>query len=724
MNLAFRMAMAADDGKPRLPGSLEVNRRLSQWLTIRADGKVEVRSGKVEIGQGILTALAQIVACELQVRFERIVMVGASTAASPDEAVTSGSLSVQESGSALRHAAAEARCLLIAEAARRSGFDAARIACDDGEFRVDGRAIGLNYWAFADAGLLEREATGKVAPLPSAALAVVGASVPRIDLPDKVFGLPRFVHDLELPGMLHAAILRPPSPAARLVGLDDSRARAIEGCERVLRDGSFVGVLAASGAAARRALEALRGAARWEEAATLPDAAALGAWLKQQPVETKLVDARSAAQPGAQPTAASRTVRAAFTRPYLAHASLGPACALACWSGAGAAARVEVWTHSQGIYNLRADLALATGLPAERIVVHHVEGAGCYGHNGADDVAWDAVLMARAEPGRPVRVLWSRADELAWSPFGPPMLVQLEADLDAEGRVLAWRHDVWSNGHGTRPGRAKTPALLAAWHLEQPHERLVAVNAALAAGGGSERNAVPGYEFASWQVHNHRLLTMPIRTSALRSLGAFANVFAVESFVDDLAREAGRDPLDWRLDYLRDPRARAVLEKVAQMSGWRGLRRSDGIGYGMAYARYKNTGAYCAVVAEIEAGTQIRARRLWIAVDVGRVINPDGIANQTEGGAIQATSWALKEAVTFDRTRITSDAWETYPILRFSEVPQVTVEIISDPDAPSLGAGESAHGPVAGALGNAVRDALGVRVRDLPLTPEQIAAAA
>ncbi len=720
MNLAFRLAATADDGKPRLPGSLQVNRRISQWLTLRADGRVEVRSGKVEIGQGILTALAQIVACELQVRFERIVMVGASTAASPDEAVTSGSLSVQESGTALRHAAAEARAVMIGEAARRLGVDAGGIEVHDGDFLLDGQPSGLTYWSLADAGLLEREATGSVAPLPSAALSVVGSPVPRIDLPDKVFGRPRFVHDLEFPGMLHAAILRPPSPAARLLELDDSRAHAIAGFQRVVRDGSFVGVLAASGAAARQALEAVRGAARWEEAETLPDASALGAWLKQQPVESRLVEERKASQP----EAAVRTVRATYTRPYIAHASLGPACALACWSGGGDGARIEVWTHSQGIYNLRTDLALATGFPAERITVHHVEGAGCYGHNGADDVAFDAVLMARAAPGHAVRVLWSRADELAWSPFGPPMAVQVEADLDSEGRVVAWRHDVWSNGHGTRPGRSKTPALLAAWHLEKPYERLIAVNAALAAGGGSERNAVPGYEFASWQVHNHRLLSMPMRASALRSLGAFANVFAVESFVDDLAREAGSDPLAWRLGYLRDPRARAVLEKAADMSGWRDRQRSDSVGYGMAYSRYKITGAYCAVVAEIEAGTEIRARRLWIAVDCGRAVNPDGIANQIEGGAIQAASWTLKEAVRFDHTRVTSDSWESYPILRFSEVPQVEVEILVDPELPSCGAGEAAHGPTAAAIDNAVRDALGVRVRDLPITPEHIALAA
>jgi CO/xanthine dehydrogenase Mo-binding subunit len=720
MNLAFRVAATADDGKQRLPGSLQVNPRLSQWLTLRADGVVEVRSGKVEIGQGILTALAQIVACELQVRSGRILMIAASTASSPDEAVTSGSLSVQESGTALRYAAAEARALFIAEAARRKGMDAAAITVADGAFLSRGESLGIDYWSLADAGLLERDATGSVAPLPSAALDVVGQAMPRIDLPDKVFGRPRFIHDLELPGMLHGAILRPASPAATLVALDDAQARSIDGFQSLVRDGSFVGVLADSGAAARLALEALRKGARWDERETLPDSAALGEWLKAQPVDTKLTDERLAPASGTP----VRTLRARYTRPYIAHASLAPSCALACWSGTGEAARLEVWCHSQGIYNLRTDLVLATGLPAERIVVNHVEGAGCYGHNGADDVAFDAILMARAVPGRPVRVQWSRADELAWSPFGPAMAIEIEADLDAAGRVLGWRHDVWSNGHGTRPGRSKTPALLAAWHLEKPFERLIAVNAPLVAGGGGERNAVPGYAFPAWRVQCHRVLSMPLRASALRSLGAFANVFAAECFIDDLARESAIDPLDWRLNCLPDPRARAVLERVAALSGWRDRQRSDAIGYGLAYSRYKNTGAYCAVVAEIEAGSEIRARRLWVAVDVGRAINPDGIANQTEGGAIQATSWALKEAVTFDRTRVTSDAWEHYPILRFSEVPHVEVAIISDPDTPSTGAGESAHGPVAAALGNAVRDALGVRVRDLPLTPANIAAAA
>ena len=720
MNLAFRLASMPDDGRPRLPGSLQVNRRLAQWLTLRADGVVEVRSGKVEIGQGILTALAQIVACELDVALRRIHMIPASTATSPDEAVTSGSLSVQESGSALRFAAAEARALYLAEVAARTGIALAGLSIVDGEVMAAGVPTGMSYWNLADAQLLEREASAAAQPKAVGALAIVGESVARSDLPDTVFGPSRFIHDMELPDMLHGAVLRPPSPAARLQAIDESAARALPGVVTVVRDGSFVGVVAISAAVARAALELLRQAVSWREEASLPAVDALADWLKAQPVDTRLTDERVA------PVAATpaSTVVARFTKPYLAHASIATVCALALWKGTDGASTLTVWSQSQGIFNLRTDLALALGLPATAITVRHVEGAGCYGHNGADDVAFDAVLLARAVAGRPLRVQWSRADEMSWSPFGPAMAIEIEVDLDAEGQVLHWRHDVWSNGHGTRPGRAKTPALLAAWHLEAPFERLIATNAALTAGGGAERNAVPAYEFRGWRVNNHRVLSMPLRASALRSLGAFANVFAIESMIDDLARSATLDPLAWRLNHLRDPRARAVLEAVATRAGWHARAPRENSGFGLGFAKYKNTGAYCAVVAEIEAVREIQVRRLWIAVDCGRAINPDGIANQIEGGAIQATSWTLKEAVRFDHTRVSSESWEHYPILRFSEVPQVEVAILADPETPSCGAGEAAHGPTAAAIANAVRDALGVRVRDLPITALRIAMAA
>jgi CO/xanthine dehydrogenase Mo-binding subunit len=321
-----------------------------------------------------------------------------------------------------------------------------------------------------------------------------------------------------------------------------------------------------------------------------------------------------------------------------------------------------------------------------------------------------------------VRVQWSREDELAWSPFGPAMAIDLEADLDERGEVLAWRAELWSNGHTFRPGRAKAPVLLAAPHLAKPFERLVAVNPPFAGGGGAERNCVPGYDFPAIRVRNHRVIEMPIRVSSLRSLGAFGNVFAIESFVDDLARRRGEDPVAWRLRHVGDPRARAVLESAARRIAW-ATPRPEGIGRGIGWARYKGFGAYCAVAAEVELTHRVRVRRLAVAVDVGLAVNPDGVANQVEGGAIQAASWTLAEAVRFDRTRVTSGSWGAYPILRFSDVPRVDVEVLQHADEPSMGAGEAALGPTAAAIANAVRDAIGVRARDLPRTAARVAAA-
>lgn len=714
MNLAFRLASGQADDRPRLPGSLHVNRRLSQWIRVRGDGAVEISPGKVEFGQGIVTALAQIAAEELDVSIARIRMIPASTPASPDEAVTSGSLSIQESGTAIRYACAEARAILLGAAAIRLDAPAETLRVEDGEI-VAASGKRTSYWAFADEGLLDREATAGVAPKSPSRHRLVGTAVERFDIPDKVYGAPRFIQDLELPGMLYGRVLRPPSPRASLKSLDESKARGLPGVVAIVRDGNFVGVIAEREETAVAALAKLRAGAIWNETETLPEQSTLADWLKAQPLDTKVADTRETAVP----SEVARTVRARYTKPYIAHASIGPSCAAAQWLGDG----VRVWTHSQGIYNLRADLAAALGLSLQHVVLEHIENAGCYGHNAADDVALDAALLARAADGRPVKTQWTREDDFAWPPFGPAMAIEIEADLDARGTIVGWRHELWSNGHSSRPGRSSSPALLAAWHLAQPFEQPLAINPPLAAGGGADRNAVPPYDFPAWRIVNHRLLAMPIRASALRSLGGFANVFAVESFLDQLAAERGEDPIDFRLRHLTDVRARAVIEAAAARAGWRGRPKREGIGWGIGFARYKNMGAYCAVIAEIEAEREIRARRLVVAVDVGQVINPDGVANQMEGGAIQAASWTLKESVRFDRTRITSATWEDYPILRFSEVPTVEIEIVSRPDERPLGAGEAAQGPTAAAIANAVFDALGVRVRDLPITPERIVAA-
>jgi CO/xanthine dehydrogenase Mo-binding subunit len=712
VNLAFGFPMGQGGNAPDLPGSLRAEPRLSRWLQFSTDGHVTITPGKVEIGQGILTALAQIAADELDVAPERVRMQAASTPGSPNEGVTSGSLSIQESGVAIRHACAEARAIHLALAAQRAGVAAEALRVEDGVFvRADGVAIG-SYWAQAEEVPLDVEARGDVPPKAAAARRVVGHSAARLDLPDKVFGLPRYLHDMRLPGMLHARMVRPPARAARLLAL---REGPLPGDAAVFREGSVLAVVASEEWAAEAGAARVTARAQWETREALPDENDLLAWLEATPAQRSEVTRHDEpAPPGVH------SVSARFFRPFLAHGSIGTSCAVA----RGQDEAVEVWTHSQGIYNLRADLVTVLGLPAERIMVRHMEGAGCYGHNGADDVALDAALVARAHPGRPVRVLWSRAEELAWSPHSPAGLAEVEAAVDAEGMLCRWRMAVRGNGHSSRPGRAKDPTLLSAAYLDPPFNLPVAIDAPLAGGGGGQRNAVPSYRVPSLDVSMHRLLEMPIRSSALRGLGALLNVWATESVMDELAERSGQDPVAFRLRHLEDhPRAAAVLREAAAMCSWPRQSAEEGVGTGIAVARYKNSGGWCAVAAEVEAAELVRVRHLWIAADVGEAINPDGVINQIEGGAIQATSIALKEAVHFDRLNITSDSWDAYPVLRFSEVPAVEVRLIGPTDAPPLGAGEPSLGPTIAAIAGGIHAALGIRPRAMPFTPDNLAAA-
>jgi nicotinate dehydrogenase subunit B len=698
---------------PKLPISLAANPQLSSWVRFAGDGEVTVSPGKVEIGQGIVTALAQIAADELDVDLSRVRMVRASTAASPNEGATSGSLSIQQSGRALRQACAEIRHIFLAAASDRLGVEAGALEVKDGTISGPGN-VSTSYWELADEVSLDRNATLAGAPKAANRRTLAGQSVPRLDIPDKVFARRRFIHDLVLPGLLHGRVLRPEIAGAQLATLADASARVAPGLVAIARDGNFVGVVSETENGADAAIHALRKGATWSSSATLPDENDLAAFLKSQPVESTVIDARQSAQSGA----IVRTIQRQYSRPYVAHASIAPSCAIAQWDGD----RLRVWTHSQGVYLLRADLALVLKLPTANITVEHVEGAGCYGHNAADDVALDAVLLAKAAGGRPVRVQWSRADEMTHAPFGAAMAIEIEADLDGAGEIVDWRHAIWSNGHTARPGRATQPALLAATEIAPAFPRMISTNPPPASGGGGDRNSVPPYDIPAWTITSHRLLTMPIRTSALRTLGAQGNVFAIECFLDEIAAERGEDPVAFRLRHLRDERAKDVIRAAARRADWKPTHK-DGIGHGIGYARYKNTGAYCAVVAEIEGAHDIRVRRLTIAVDVGEAINPDGVVNQVEGGAIQATSWVLKERVRFDRTGITSNGWTGYPILRFNEVPQVDVDVVQRADIEPVGAGEAAHGPVTAAIANAVFDCLGVRVRNLPITRESLIAA-
>ena len=698
---------------PALPVSLVANPKLSSWLKFSSTGQVTVSPGKVEIGQGIVTALAQIAADELDIDLSRVQMIRASTAASPNEGVTSGSLSIQHSGRALRHACAEIRRIFLQQAAERLGVEADALDIEDGTISGPGN-VRTSYWELADEVSLDRDATPGVTPKTVARRVLAGHSVQRIDIPDKVLGRPRFIHDHALTGMLHGRVMRSENSGAKLIELKEDGARKVAGLVAIVRDGNFAGVVSETEHGAEAALGALRKGTSWSDGEPLPDENDLASFLKAQPTDSTIIDKRTAASPGT----AVRTIKREYTRPYIAHASIAPSCAMAQWDGD----RVHIWTHSQGVYLLRADLALVLKLPVENITVEHMEGAGCYGHNATDDVALDAALLAKAANGRPVRVQWSRQGEMSDGPFGAAMAIEIEADLDAQGEIVDWRHSIWGNGHVARPGRAAQPALLAGYELANPFPRMVSTNPPQANGGGGDRNSIPLYDFPSWRIESHRLTTMPIRTSALRTLGGQGNVFAIESILDEIAAARGEDPVAFRLRHLRDERAKDVIRAVARRAEWKPAKQ-PGIGYGVGFGRYKNTGAYCAAIAEIEGAEKIIVRKLTLAVDVGEAINPDGVINQIEGGAIQAVSWVLKERVRFDRQRITSTNWTEYPILRFSEVPEVEVEVIQRSDVDPVGAGEAAHGPVTAAIANAVFDALGVRVRDLPITRDRIIAA-
>lgn len=701
-----------------LPTSLQSNPRLGDWLRILPTGVVEVRSGKVELGQGVLTALAQVVAEELDIEVARVRMIGAQTGRSPDEGYTAASMSIQQSGAALRMVAAETRARYIAVAADRLGVTETAVVVTDGTITAAGGRF-TSYWELADDALLDCNATGTCEPREPSSYTLVGTSVPRIDLPEIGLGTPRFVHDLAFDGMLYGRVVRPPSRGAVLAEVDTAAVSGTGRVVAVIRDGDFLAVVAEREELAVHAAEVLRTHATWDEHPNLPEEDHLATFLTTAPADTTVLAEKGNIAPGT-PAAASH--EAVFHRPYLAHAAMGPSCAVAHFT-AGDHPTLQVWTHSQGVYVLRRELARALDMDEARITVHHVKGPGCYGHNGADDAAMDAVMMAQAVPERHVQVVWSRADELTWAPFGPAAVVRVAADVDIRGDVLSWRHEIWGSSHNTRPGFVPGIGLLAASHRQGGQEIVAGPEAPLEHGGTAGRNSVPGYAFPAYRVVNHQISTMPLRTSAMRALGAFVNVFAIESVMDDLAAAAGRDPVEYRLSQLRDPRARAVIGAAAQAFGWDTWSPTDSVGRGIGYARYKNSSAYCAVLAEVEAIAEVRVRRLVIAVDAGLVINPDGAINQIEGGAIQATSWALKERVRFDRATVTSDTWESYPILRFSEVPTVAVELMPGAGHPSLGVGETSQGPTAAAIANALYDALGVRVRTLPLTEEHIVAA-
>jgi CO/xanthine dehydrogenase Mo-binding subunit len=709
-----------------LSPSLQRNPDLDSWVRIDDGGTVTLFTGKVELGQGVRTAIARIGAEELDVSLARIRVQTADTAHGPNEMLTVGSGSMEESGRAMRQAAAEARRHLLELAAEHLGVGSNALEVDDGTVSAPGLDRRTTYWELFGGKRFGRAVTGDVEPKQAANYRIVGKAAERIDLAAIVTGTARFVQDLTRPGMLHGRVVRPPSPAARLESIDETRARGLPGVVAVVRDGSFLGAVAEREEQAAKAAEALRVAARWMEQETLPAMDELHEWLLAQAVGSyrvvEGVPVEGPIDPIAAPGGAAHTLEATYTRPYHMHASIGPSAALAQWTDG----ELTVWSHSQGVHLLRGALAQVLATEADRVRVIHVEGPGCYGHNGADDAALDAALLARAVPGRPVRLQWTREEEHAWEPYGPAMVVKIQASLDEQGRLLDWNHDVHSNTH---MGRAfpygDRSALIAAWHRASPlpPPRPMPM---LFYHAGIHRNADPLYAVPQRRIVKHFVENAPLRVSSTRSLGAYANVFAIESFMDELAAAAGADPLEFRLRHLEDERARAVLRAAADRAGWAGRQKVLGRGRGIGFARYKNQKCYAAVVIDVRVDldtAEIVAERAVIAADAGQIVDPSGLANQLEGGVIQSVSWTLKEQVVFDRTRVTSIDWDGYPILRFAAAPEVETVLLDRPGEPYLGSGEATQGPTAGAIANAVFDAVGVRLRRIPFTQDRVRAA-
>ena len=694
-------------------------------IRIDPDQTISVLIGKSEIGQGIYTSIAQIAAEELDVSFDRMRVVSPDTDHAPNGSYTAGSNSIQGEGRTVRQAAADARYELVHLAAGLWGEDAANLSVSNGVIS-DGRRQ-ISYWELLGGEAMEQAVTGVGTPKPAAEYDMVGTSIGRMKLVDMVTGQPHFIHDLDVPHMVHGRVVRPPRYGAKL----NSAANVDEmpGVLKVVRDGSFLGVIAEREEQAVWAAEALCKNSVWDGGTDLPDENALYKDLMNSLKEQAFLVVDGKPVPDAIPAivipeGARQIIEATYYKPYLMHGSLGPSAAMAQWE----AGSLTVWAHTQGVSPLRGSLAQVLDLPDQAVRVIHVEGAGCYGHNGADDAALDAALLARALPNRPVLLKWMRDDEHAWEPYGSCMAVKMQGCVGDGGVVIDWHHDAWSYTHSGRP-RAMTGSsnMLAAWHLQEPLPPPEA-----RPGGGSHsgihRNADPLYTFARRRVVKHFVPDSPLRVSALRGLGSPGNVFAIESFMDELAFAAKEDPIAFRLKHLEDARAQDVIRAASDLAGWRpGVRGcGQGRGQGIGFAQYKNEKCYVAVIFDVRVDVEtglIVLERVVIAGDAGQIVNPDGLKNQLEGGVIQAASWAMKEAVRFDRERVTSRDWEGYQILKFPDVPVVESVLIDRPGLPSLGSGEATQGPTPAAIANAVFDAVGLRLRQMPFTPDRVKAA-
>ncbi|PYO01283.1 MAG: xanthine dehydrogenase family protein molybdopterin-binding subunit [Candidatus Rokuibacteriota bacterium] len=690
---------------------------VDSFLALASNGRVTVYTGKVDLGTGTRTSLRQIVAEELDVPLEWITLIEGDTATTPDQGPTWGSLTIQVGGVQIRQAAATARKALIDHAAQRLGVTPEALQVKYGVIRIKSdptRNVGYGELIGDHEFHLKVD---KNAPLKSPSeYTVVGTSVPRVDIPAKVTGEWTYMHDVRVPGMLHARVVRPPAIGAELQGVDESSVSGINGVRKVVRKGSFLAVVADSEWAAVKAAGQLK--TTWSSWAGLPEMDKVYEHVRSTPINKDEVTI-TRGDPKAALAGAAKRLNATYEFAIHTHGSIGPSCAVAEWKND----QLTVWTASQATHVLRRDLAMTFGVPADKIRCLYFDGAGCYGRNGHEDAAADAALLAR-EMGRPVRVQWMRHDEHGWDPKGPPTLVDISGGLDASGTVVAWQSEFWIPKVTLI---TEGVPFVAATLADLP--RKPTLNP-----GNVFQNSAPSYTFANVHAVCHRLETTPFRPSWIRTPGRMQNTFANEAFMDELAAVAGVDPVEFRLRHMNDARGAAVLKAAATKAKWEtrpSPRKASGGGVGrgrgVTYVKYENVRTYVAAVAEVEVerpSGAIRVTRVTVAQDCGQIINPDGVRAQLEGNVIQTVSRTLKEELKWDRSRVTSVDWQSYPILTFPEVPVVQSELINRPADPPWGVGEPSAAVVPSAISNAVFDATGVRMRTVPFTPERFKAAA
>ena len=705
-----------------LSPSLNTHPLASQWIKFLSDGTVLILSGKVELGQGISAALIQTVANELGFKASQIKLIAGDTQLTPDEGYTAGSQSVEVGVKALKHVCSIVKDKYAQTVCVDFKCSIQELELSGGAFKTINGTGSLSFYKISEKCPLstivlnESNFPGRVTLTTSTTHELRPTQVEailRTDFLSKFTGS-GYIQDIKLADLWHARVVRGPHPFCKPISYDLKSLETLEGVDKVFIQHNFIALIGRDEERLGLALARAKIAIVWSNPGISPQED-IPTFLVNQPCETSIALERDNSKYVNQTQ--TYKLKAHYSRPYTAHASIGLCCAVA--QASDDIPKLTVWSHSQGIFKLRDQLAQSFEMSKEQIRVIHAQGAGCYGHNAADDVAFDAALIAH-KLGINVRVLWSREDELSQSPMGAASLVQLEAEILNTGHIVNWNTQVWSNTHLSRPGWGEGVQLLGAWSAFEDQKQPRPKDVPLPTGGGL-RNAVPPYSSDKLRITHHFIENAPVRVSALRSLGAHANVFAIENFIDELGDLINMDPVELRLLNLVDERAKAVVKEVAKMSEWsqRGPAGTS-IGTGLGYSQYKNHAGYCAVALQVEVTHKVRVQKVWACVDAGLIVHKDGLMNQIEGGIIQSLSWTLKESVKWDKESVLTLDWEKYPILEFDEIPEIQIHLIDNQSHPSLGAGEVATGPTAGALSNAIAHALGVRIRHMPFTFDNV----